>query len=526
MYIPGFEGDIEKNPELLLAHSRDASVFEITPSAVLYPKNADDISRAILYARAQKMPISIRAGGTCMTGGSLTSGLMLNMTRYMTDVGIDPHVQTAKVSMGAMFRDVESVAASHKLMFAPYPSSHLICGIGGMIGNNASGEKSIRCGATVDNVVNLEAVLADGAMLSARPVLIADLRAGNTDLEGASLRMHVEALRLYEKYGPRLAAIFGRVKKVSAGYRLDRIVNEKEGTINLTPLFIGAQGTLGIVTKATLALAPIPTSTRLLLVSVDRLAELPFILKTILAHNPEGVETFDLHTFARAKISMPSETELLAPVFARGCRLVVLAQFSEDTQAATDAQARMCAEALSVHPVSVTYVEDVNLASAAWKIRRASYAVMRQQDSDSLQPVPCIEDIIVPIDRFAELVPRLERILAAYRVSYGFHGHIGDGALRVIPIIDLADQSAAATIVHLSRDVFELVRELGGSMSGDHSDGIIRSPFLYELYGQDIFECFREIKKLFDPENILNPEKKTGSREENIARYLRRDWRV
>lgn len=512
----GFKGEIERDGTILEQHARDASVFRVMPSAVMYPKDIDDVIAAVHMVVEEKktnpgVSLSVRAGGTCMSGGSLNTGYILNLTKYMNKVEIDPEGKTATVEMGAYFRDIESAAAEHGLMFAPYTSSHLICGIGGMIGNNASGEKSIRYGATIDNVISLEVVLADGSVIRTGPEPVAG------EFDGA----HQSLFDLYQQYGEELNSAIGNVPKAASGYRLERVVS-KEGLFDMMPIFVGAQGTLGIVTKAVLKLVPLPAFTRLLLISVDTIRDMPFILQTVMKHNPEGVETFDINTYNRAKMHMPADTDKIAHAVHESTGSLILAQFAEATQEETDARAKACMDELVSHNIIFEFVDDAEIAAAAWRIRRVGYSVMRDYNEAGFKAVPCIEDIIVPIEHFDVFVEELVDIMKRHSIQYGYHGHIGDGALRIIPVFDFRDPTVADKIIDFTRDVFVAVKKVKGNMSADHSDGIIRSPFLKEFYGDNLYEAFVKIKKLFDPEGIFNPNKKVGGTEGHIRTWLDR----
>jgi FAD/FMN-containing dehydrogenase len=514
-----FKGEIEKDPAVLQAHATDASVFKVVPLAVMYPKNVSEVIEAVKMVAEEKksnpeISLSVRAGGTCMSGGSLNTGYILNMTKYMNKVEIDPEHFTATVEMGAYFRDIESEAAKHGLMFAPYTSSHLICGIGGMIGNNASGEKSIRYGATIDNVLSLEVVLADGSVIHPGPEHTTDLI--DDQKEGQSTALY----NIYREYGAMLERAIGEVPKAASGYRLERVV--KDDVFNMTPIFIGAQGTLGIVTKATLKLVPLPPFTRLLLISVDSLHDMPFILERVMKHNPEGVETFDINTYNRAKLHMQVDTDLIDHAVHSSTSALILAQFAEGSQEESDLQARNCMQELDVHKISYEFVDNAEVAAAAWRIRRVGYSVMRDYNEAGFRAVPCIEDIIVPISRFDVFIEELIKIMKQHDINYGYHGHIGDGALRIIPVFNFNDPEVARKIISFTRDVFVLVKKVKGNMSADHSDGIIRSPFLREFYGEEIYNAFEQIKQLFDPEGLFNPRKKVGAGEDMIHQWLDR----
>jgi len=511
----GFSGDFENTDEVLKEHSTDASVFRVKPTAVLYPKSREDIALVVrkigeMKKRGEDVSVSVRAGGTCMSGGSLHTGYMLNLTRYMNAIRVDPVARTVTVEMGAYFRDIEAEALKHGLMFAPYPSSKMICGIGGMVGNNASGEKSLRHGATIDNVISLEVVGADGEVFTT-----GEMSRGNTM---SPKEKDIEHLAL--EFGPRLKDFLSAVPKTSSGYRLDRVV-EKD-TMDLTPLFVGAQGTLGIITKAVLHLTPIPVHSRLLLVSIDSLQVLPSVLRTVLTHDPECVETFDINTFKRARQHLSEDASRIEFCFRDDTHALVLVELSEETDEETERVARLCFADLEKLGVRVHFADNKDIFDSAWNVRRHSFSLMWDNNEEGFRAVPCIEDSIVPVAVFDVFVTKLLEIIARYNISYAYHGHIGEGALRVIPLFDMRKSDVGETIISFTREVVALLLSLRGNPSADHSDGIIRSPFLKEFYGDDMYDVFTTIKEIFDPLHILNPYKKTGGTESNILKWLDR----
>jgi hypothetical protein len=293
---------VKKNSELdratdektLSAYAHDASAFSVTPQAVYFPRNVDEVVKLVALCRKEKKKnesasLTVRAGGTCMSGGPLNDGWIVDMTRHMTKVEIDAKQKIARVEMGVKFKDIETEAAKHGLMFASYPSSRLLCGIGGMIGNNASGEKSIRYGATSENIISLEVVCADGSVRAIAQKQIRDVQeAGEKKL-----------FALAKKYGKALKVAAGSVKKSSSGYSLHKTL--KKDTFSAIPVFVGAQGTLGIVTSAVLRLVPKPRHLELLMISARELTDVSPVIETIFLHNPEGIETFDINTYTRAQ---------------------------------------------------------------------------------------------------------------------------------------------------------------------------------------------------------------------------------
>jgi FAD/FMN-containing dehydrogenase len=504
-----YGGDVMSDSETLERYAVDASSFKVLPQAVYYPKNLGDIVALVQMCHEHKkqgknVSLTLRAGGTCMSGGPLNTGWIVDMTKHMNSVSIDAEKQIAIVEMGAYFRDIEDQALKYGLMFAAYPSSHRICGIGGMIGNNASGEKSLRCGATSDNVLELEVVLADGTVTRVGPKEITALK----DIREKTL------YGLYTKYGAQLQIATGEVKKSASGYRLEKLV--EGSTFNAVPLFVGAQGTLGIVTKAVLSLTPIPAHAELAIISAQSLKDVPKIIKTVFAYNPEGLETFDSNTFGKAREHLAKHAKNVLPYIDQDAHLFILAQFSEETVASTKKQATACMQKLESQGYFVRHVSNPTDVASIWEVRRNSFLLMRDHNPKGQRAVPCIEDVIVPLPKLGEFIEKLDRILKKRTVHYGFHGHIGDGSLRVIPIFDFTSPTVSEEIMALMKDVFALVKRLKGNISADHSDGIIRTPFLKEFYGEELYGVFEQIKHIYDPDNIMNPNKKVNGTESNI----------
>ncbi len=495
----------------LAIHSKDSSIFTKEPLGVLYPKSVEDIKTIVILAGKYKVGLSVRAGGTCMSGGSLTEGYVLNMTKHMTDIKVNPYAMSAEIEMGAYYRDLEKELVKHNLMFPAYTSSKDICGIGGMLGNNASGEKSIRYGGTLDNVHSVNVVLFDGNEYLFEEVGDADFK--KIIKEKSVFGTVCKTIHdIYIKHHAQYKKAVGEVKKSASGYRLEKVFNEKDKTWNLAKLFVGAQATLGVITKARLKLVPITPHKRALILSVHSLAELPEFLQLIMKHNPESVETFDKNTYHFAKKFLPEDTLAIQHFFGPQTEFIVIAEFSEDTQEKTDKVAHTVSKLLQDMGAVVEYITDTGIINSAWAVRRSSFRVLRDGtfSKPEKRAVPCIEDIIVPIKNFDVFVPELIQILKKYELEYGFHGHIGDGALRVIPVFDFTHKDIAlATIEEFMTDAFDLIKKVHGNISADHSDGLIRTPFLPMFYGKELYnDVIVAIKKVFDPENIFNPHKK------------------
>lgn len=500
---------------VLEKYSQDISWFRMLPKRIYYPKTVKEVVMIVQAAQARKtawdhVALTVRAGGTCMSGGSLTEDTVIDMTKYMNKFSVDAKTKTATTQMGTYFRDIEDEAKKHGLMFAGYPSSNRICGIAGMIGNNASGEKSLRDGATGDNVLSLEVVYADGTVHTIEP------KATDSIIE----KEEQQVFDLFVAHGAALKAKHHAIKKAAAGYRLDKVV--KGNTFSTIPLFAGSQGTLGIITKATLKLVPIPVNTKLLVVSATSLSELNEVVQIGLQYHAESLETFDTHTFEKAREHLKEHADKLLPFVDSAAELFILMQFSEVTAQETLEVAESCHKTLLKAGFHASFITDSEAEASAWQVRRHSFLLIRDHNAQGQRAFPCIEDVIVPPNKIGEFVTGLLPILKRRTKYYGFHGHIGDGSLRIVPVFDFSHGTPLDEIFGLMNEVFELVKSLEGSISADHSDGIIRTPFLEDFYGPEITEAFRKVKTIYDPHNILNPGKKVGGTLKDIETYLQK----
>jgi FAD/FMN-containing dehydrogenase len=288
------------------------------------------------------------------------------------------------------------------------------------------------------------------------------------------------------------------------------------------PLFAGSQGTLGIVTKATLKLVPIPKHLSLLVVSAQTLEDIPVIVREIFKHNPEAVETFDINTWNKAREHLTEYAGVAEPYFDSKSHIFILAEFSEQTAQATEKMADACYAKLEKAGYMVRRVKEAGDAAAIWEVRRNSFLLMRDHNKPGYKAVPCIEDVIVPVEALGSFIKELHEILTHRGIEYGFHGHIGDGSLRIVPVFNTQSPTLFADIDGLMVDVFALIKKLEGNISADHSDGIIRSPYLREFYGVSLYNVFTEVKNIFDPLGILNPGKKIGVARQDIERYFDR----
>lgn len=514
--------EYEDSKKVREKYSTDASIFEVEPKGVLFPKSSIDISRIIktLSEQSVQTSLTVRAAGTCMSGGPLNEGLIVDITKYMNTVmGVDVKHKTITVESGTPYRAVEEACTPHGLMFPPYTSSKDVCVIGGMIGNNASGELSVRYGATIDWVHSLDVVLADGNLYTFKE-LSRDEWLEKQKQENFEGEMYRKIAHVLDAYDSLFKTNVPKVSKNAAGYQVWKIYNPKTNTYNLSRLFVASQGTLGIITNATLKLTEIPRHRRLVACALTELSSLGKVLRALKASNPESIETYDTHTYTLAKTYYPKEAGL-ASFVSDHALLTLFIQVGGDTDEGTRIQQNEIVDILRTHNLTPHIPENQETGEAFFTIRRASFRMLMALKSAQNRVAPCIEDTIVPVERYGEFLTRLKPILDDYTLTYTYAGHIGDGSIRLVPLADFSDTKTPQMLLELSHRVYDLVIELGGSMSVDHNDGLLRTHYLEKQYGKELVEMFKDIKTFFDPRNIFNPGKKVPTDKQGSENYAK-----
>ena len=298
---------------------------------------------------------------------------------------------------------------------------------------------------------------------------------------------------------------------------------------------MGAQGTLGITTKATLGLVPVEKHTRLLVLFLPSLKEVGQIVKTLLKFDPDSIESYDNHTFKLAirflpqlakKMKIKNLGRLLLSfwpefkMFLKGGlpQLVLLVELEDDDEVIINNKINQIIGDLKEFKLT-THITNVEEAKKYWTIRHESFSLLRHKVQGK-RTAPFIDDIIVRPEFLPEFLPKLQTILDDYRLIYTIAGHVGDGNFHIIPLLDMADEANQDIILELSDKVYDLVISFGGSITAEHNDGIIRTPYLKQMYGEDLVRLFKEVKDIFDPLNIFNPGKKVGGTKADIKRYL------
>ncbi|MEK7177149.1 MAG: FAD-binding oxidoreductase [Patescibacteria group bacterium] len=539
--IPLIKGDVADDAETLKKFSHDTSIFEIKPALVVSPKDADDVSALVRFVAETKkggenISLTARCAGTDMSGGPLTNSIVVSFTKYMNRfLGIEKN--EAIVEPGMYYRDFEKeTLAKSGSILASYPASRELCALGGMIADNAGGELTLRYGKTDKFVKELDVVLSDGSKATMRALTKSELekKKAEKSLEG---EIYTKMDELLEKNRKAIRAARPNVSKNSAGYALWNVVDEKQNTFDLTKLIVGSQGTLGLVTKAKLELIKPKSRRAMLVVFLSDLGKLPEIVKRVRKFDPESFESYDDHTFKLAakygyefiknmglrqaiSLAFAFIPEVWMAITGGIPKLVLLAEFAEDTDEEAQKKAHQARETLKDLSVS-TQIALGSMEKKYWKIRRESFALLRKH-VHGLHAAPFIDDIVVHPDDYPKFLPELATLLSQYDIMHTIAGHIGDANFHIIPLIDLGRPEHRKAVMELTPKVYTLVAKYKGSITGEHGDGIIRTPYLNLMYSTEILKLFAETKNIFDPQNIFNPGKKVGGTIADIEKFMTR----
>jgi FAD/FMN-containing dehydrogenase len=534
------KGDVADDAATIKKYSRDTSIFERTPKVVVFPKDADDVAAVVRFAHDAKaagrdVSLAGRSAGTDMTGGPLTDSISVVFTKYMNHIG-EIGDDAAVAEPGVYYRDFERATLAARGMIVPsYPASRELCAIGGMVANNSGGELTLSYGKTNRYTRELDVVLSDGSQVTLAPISTGELwkKEAQQDLEG---EIYAKMHKLLRENEAAIEAARPHVTKNSAGYALWSVMDKRSGTFDLTQIIAGSQGTLALVTKAKLGLVRTKPRRAMLVIFLSDIEILPEVVRRMLKFLPESFESYDDQTFKLAvrfipqiisqfgilqmiKLGFSFIPEMWLAATGGVPKLILMAEFAEDTKSIALETARVAAASLADLHVSTKIARSETESAKYWTIRRESFSLLRK-NLRGLYAAPFIDDIVVHPDDYPRFLPELNALLSQHKLLYTIAGHIGDANFHIIPLMNLGNPESRAEILELQPKVYELVAKYKGSITGEHNDGIIRTPYLELMYGSEVCELFRQVKEIFDPLNILNPGKKIGGTVEDIERSM------
>jgi len=471
---------------------------------VVQPRTEADVVEAVRIAAAHGAPLLPRGSGTSLAGQAVGAALVLDFTPHLHQVlEVNAAERWVRVRPGVVLDELNAFLKPHGLKFAPDPATSNRATIGGMIGNNSSGARSVVYGKTVDHVVAVRVVLADGSIAEFEELDAAAWAAapGRPGLEG---RLYAETQRLCREHAAEIEARFPRIMRRVGGYNLDEI--SRHGRRNLARLFVGSEGTLATLLEARLALVPVPRHTGLLVSHFDDLLESLRAVSTILPHRPAAVELLDRVvldltrnnrelTAARSFIQGDPEAALFTEV--DGDAPEEVAERLEAVAAALEAAGQGYGHLRLVEPARQRDV---------WTVRKAGMGVLMGMKGDT-KPATFVEDTAVDPARLPEYIADFRALMAEYGLDACYYAHASVGCLHIRPILNLKDPLDVRRMREISGRVADLVLKYGGAMSAEHGDGLARSEWQERMFGPVLYRAFRELKAAWDPAGIMNPGK-------------------
>lgn len=497
------ECEVRFDSFIRMLYSTDASNYQIEPVGVVIPRSVEDVAKTLEISSTFKVPILPRGGGTSLAGQAIGNALVLDFSKHMNRImSIDQDCKTVTAQPGIYLEQLNNQLKKYNLMFGPDPSTSSIATIGGVVGNNATGAHSILYGMAGDNLAGAEIVLYDSTVINLSPVDESGFseKAARKDAVG---RLYKSLLSLRERYRDAIVNDFPRHWRRASGYSLPYLLNE---TFHPAQLLAGSEGTLAVATELTLSLAPTPVDTGLVLLQFDTLVEAMEAVPVILSQNPSAIELVDRMLIGLTK-NHRRYSSLLS--FLEGDPAAVLAiEFYGDSGSEVEKKTNNLLHHLRLHRIDAPATKALTkeAQSKVWSMRKAGLGLLMSRRGD-YKPIPCIEDVSVPVENLARYVQDILAIINGLGTEAGFYGHASAGCLHVRPLVNLKTVDGVNAMKELIDESLRLAIRYGGILSGEHGDGIQRSYLNQRLFGKELYRAMLELKTAFDPSGMLNPGK-------------------
>jgi FAD/FMN-containing dehydrogenase len=570
------DGDVSVHANELESHSVDWSLFKIMPDMVVYPKHSNDLKTLVDFVNQHnissdtKLTLTARAAGSGMSGGSLNHSIIVDVTRYMNnfidlkqgDFGSQEHHEgfpyqitgLASAQPGMKYIPFEEKTLKKNMLMPAFPASRKLCAIGGMVGNNGAGEKSLKYGQNKDFVQSLKVVLSDGNEYEIKPLNFQELQSLMNEGHLLAEISH-EIFNLIKENWNLIQEKRPVTSKNAAGYLIWDVISASsleefeagKGCFDLTKLFVGAQGTTGLISEITYKLVDFEDKEEMLVMFVNDIHQLPKIVRILNKYDLETIELYDDHTFKigikffgdfikqkglfpAIRYSLRFLPEFWMAITGGVPKFIVLAENVDKSEDVVHQETVSELEKIQqeIPEMKSFIVRGEKAAQKYWDFRHDSFKLLTEHSKKSrsagsgTRTAPFIDDIAVLPEKLPEYIPRLVEILDEYKDDflYTIAGHLGNGNFHIIPLVDMNLQKNKDRIIEISEKVYDLALEYGGSITAEHNDGIVRTPFLPQMFGGEMVTVFKKIKDIFDPNNIFNPGKKVGMTKEDIQKYL------
>ncbi len=481
-------------------------MYRIEPKGVVLPRSRDDLIRIVRICAEHGCAVTLRGGGTSQAGQAIGAGVIVDTSKYLHRI-IELNVEErwARVEPGIVLDELNAQLKPYNLRFAPDISTASRATIGGMIANNSSGARSVLYGKTIDHVLELEVVLSDGSVTRFLPLTRDELEAkcAGQGLEADGYRL-VRALAV--EYADEIQRRFPKVLRRVGGYNLDEFTDPSK-PFNMAKLMVGSEGTLGVVLEARINLVPLPKAKAVLAIQFTDLLEALQATPLILRHRPSAVEVMDGFILAHTRQS--AQLDALRNSFIEGEPGGLLCvEFYADRQEELPPRLQALERDLREHGLGYRYHHALDLPGQAkiWSLREAALGLSMAMKEEA-KSLSFVEDTAVAPERLREYIARFLQLIERHGTSAGIYAHASVGCLHVRPVVNLKTDEGVRKFEAIANEVSDLVLEFGGALSGEHGDGLVRSPFMEKMFGPVLYEAFRRVKRTFDPQGILNPGK-------------------
>jgi len=500
------KGEVRFDAVSRALYSTDASVYQIVPRGVVVAETREDVVRTVAICAKHRCPITMRGGGTSQAGQAIGEGIVLDTSKHLRRViELNAAERWVRVEPGIVLDELNAFLKPHGLRFAPDISTASRATVGGMMANNSAGARSVLYGKTIDHVIEQTVLLSDGSTVLFGALSSEELDAacaGETLVAGCYRTVR----RLAAEHADEIERRYPKVLRRVGGYNLDEFARP-DRPFNLAKMIVGSEGTLGVVLEAKLNLVPLPKAKAVLCIQfrelLDALAATPAILK----HSPSAVEVMDGFILSHTRQSPALQT--LRETFIEGEPGALLCvEFYADRSEDLPPRVEALVEDLTRRGFGYRYHRAFDLPGQArvWSLREAALGLSMAMKDDA-KSLSFVEDTAVAPEKLRDYIERFLEIVRRHETSAGIYAHASVGCLHVRPVVNLKTAEGVAKFEAIANEVSDLVIEFGGALSGEHGDGLVRSPFMEKMFGPVLYEAFREIKRTFDPLGIFNPGK-------------------
>jgi FAD/FMN-containing dehydrogenase/Fe-S oxidoreductase len=507
------DGEVRFDQVSRALYSTDASVYQIEPLGVVIPRSAEGVAQAVAVAARHGVPITPRGGGTSQAGQAIGAGLVLDTSKHLNQIlEINPDERWARVQPGVVLDELNAALRPFNLRFAPDVSSASRATVGGMMANNSSGARSVLYGKTIDHVREQHVVLADGRLAHFRPLTQAQLdaaRKGNS-IEAGAYRAVPE---LGRRHAAEIERRFPKVLRRVGGYNLDEFVDAGR-PVDLTRILVGSEGTLGFIVEAKLGLVALPASKAVLTVEFDELLDALGATPLILKHGPSAVEVMDDFILRHAQGHAVLDAQRRSMIDRDGSALLCVEFYGSQAGPAEagrhidELRERMDAVERDLKGAGIAcrcrQVVEPAAQQRIWSFREAALGLSTAMKSDG-KAISFVEDTAVAPEKLRDYIGRFIQIVQRHDTVAGVYAHASVGCLHVRPVVNLKTARGVATFEAIANEVADLVLEFGGALSGEHGDGLVRGAFNERMFGSELYQAFRDVKRTFDPGGLFNP---------------------